>query len=149
MISPFTRISVTAALAVAALAMVPRADADTVERLAPTAVPGSLADTTLADGAFTAAQVERGDEVFTASCVECHSTSEMKGDDFMFNWEGSSVGRLYRAITRTMPESDPGGLPTPDYLAVVAYILEMNGFPAGEMELTADTELLNSLRIEH
>ncbi len=150
MSSPYTRISLTAALAIAAIAMVPRTDStavsDTVVR---EALRHAAADTTLAEGAFTEAQVTRGEEIFSTICVECHDTTELGGEDFMYNWEGSSVGRLFRTITSTMPESDPGGLPTEDYLAVISYILQLNGFPAGESELTSETELLNGLRIEH
>lgn len=148
MTSMHTRIWLATGLAAFTIAMVPPTHVSSDERGARPHLP-LAADTTLAEGAFTEAQVQRGSEVFAETCVECHSTSDMRGDDFMFNWGGSSVGRLYRTITRTMPEDDPGGLPTSDYLAVISYILELNGFPVGELELSSEAEMLNKLRIEH
>ena len=103
---------------------------------------------TLASGAYTAAQAEKGQADFRTNCAECHDASEMRGSDFMFEWEGSSVGRLFRYISRTMPDDKPGTLSEETYLAVVSYILKMNDFPAGETALTADEETLNGLTIQ-
>lgn len=108
----------------------------------------SDASVTLADGVFTAEQADRGKTVFDDTCSECHSLNELHGTDFMFAWEGSSVGRLYRMISTTMPDDDPGSLPGDSYLSVVTYILELNDFPAGSTALVADMDLLNGLRIE-
>lgn len=101
----------------------------------------------LADGVYSEAQSERGYLVFRDTCAGCHGTNEMHGTDFMFEWEGSSVGRLYRMISRTMPDDDPGSLPTRSYIDVLSYILELNDFPAGSSELTADADRLDALII--
>ncbi len=110
----------------------------------PAAAP---AGPSLADGVFSEDQAERGYLVFRDTCADCHGTSEMHGDDFMFEWEGSSVGRLYRMISRTMPDDDPGSLPRQNYIDVLTYILDLNDFPAGSSDLTADTERLDALII--
>ena len=102
----------------------------------------------LADGVYTEAQAERGYLVFRDTCAECHGENEMYGTAFMFEWEGSSLGRLYRLISRTMPDDDPGSLPTDSYVDVLSYILQLNDFPGGATELTADEERLNALTIE-
>ena len=99
-------------------------------------------------GYYTVEQAERGNEVWDEGCVECHELWEVRGEDFMFEWEGSSVGRLYRVISRTMPDDNAGSLPQEDYFAVVAYILQLNDFPAGEVALGSDIEALDSLMIE-
>lgn len=102
---------------------------------------------TLETGAYTAEQAERGSMVFTETCSECHDRVEMHGDDFLFEWGGSSVGRLYRYLSRTMPDDAPGTLGEEAYVGVTAYILSLNDYPAGPAPLTTDEALLNSLMI--
>lgn len=152
---------VTAALAATALFAAcggqPGADgvspAGDMEATAPaaeaTAEPAAASSgPSLADGVYSDAQAERGYLVFRDTCSSCHATSEMQGADFMFEWEGSSVGRLYRMISRTMPDDDPGSLPQKSYIDVVTYILQLNDVPAGTTELTVDRERLDALIIE-
>ena len=102
---------------------------------------------TAAEGFYTTAQATQGMEIFGRACADCHALREVHGSDFMFEWEGSSVGRLYRVLSRTMPDDAPGSLPEEEYLSVVAYILQLNDFPAGSQPLTADTEALNAMKI--
>lgn len=87
---------------------------------------------------FTDAQAERGRGVFRETCSECHYTSEVRGDQFMWDWGGRTVEDLYDNLVRTMPDDDPGSLPRQDYIDVVTYILRLNGFPPGTDELTPD-----------
>jgi len=115
---------------------------------APAAAAPAPAGTGLAAGVYTPDQAVLGATEFTQNCAECHSRTEFAGEDFMFNWGGSTVGRLFRVISETMPENNPGGMSDPEYLSVVAYILELNDFPAGETALPADIDVLNGLRIE-
>lgn len=102
----------------------------------------------LAAGAFTAEQAAAGGQVFTSVCAECHAEREFRGSDFFFNWEGSSVGRFFQVISETMPEDNPGGLTEDQYLAVAAYVLEMNEYPAGSTPLVNDAEYLATLSFE-
>lgn len=116
------------------------------EMEAPAAMPAG-GGASLADGVYTEAQAERGYLVWRDTCAECHGENEMYGEDFMFTWEGSSVGRLYRVISRQMPDDDPGSLPTESYVDVLSYILQLNEYPSGASELTADEDRLNALMI--
>jgi S-disulfanyl-L-cysteine oxidoreductase SoxD len=45
-----------------------------------------------------------------------------------------------------MPQDRPGSLSAEEYADVVAYILRLNGRPAGERELPADAALLARMR---
>ena len=101
----------------------------------------------LAEGAFSADQAARGAELFEQVCGECHATREFRGTDFFYAWEGSTVGRFVEVVSETMPEDDPGGLPMEQYLAVAAYVLELNDFPAGGSPLPNDSGYLGGLRI--
>lgn len=106
------------------------------------------APTSVRAGVYTAAQAERGREVFGAVCGECHSTREFRGGDFLFAWGGGSVGRFVERVMTTMPEDDPGSLETAQYIDVAAYVLSLNGYPTGAAELSADPEELDRILIE-
>jgi hypothetical protein len=55
---------------------------------------------------------------------------------------------LYEIIRGTMPLDNPGGLSDQEYIDVVAYMLQLNGVPAGRTPLPADAAALKELRIE-
>jgi hypothetical protein len=98
-----------------------------------------------AQALYTAQQAERGSARYEAICLECHTKVEFTERPFLFAWEGSSVGQLYAYISENMPEDGPGSLPQSDYLALMAYVLQMNGYPAGDAELTADMERMRAV----
>lgn len=89
-------------------------------------------------GFFTEAQALRGRTVFRSICSECHYSSEFSSDSFKFAWRRRDAGALYGYIADAMPEDAPGSLTTQQYLDVLSYILDMNGFPTGSDELGAD-----------
>ena len=64
------------------------------------------------------------------------------------NYITSSVGDLYDRIPMTMPLNNPRGLRREQYADILAYILQFNGFPAGQNDLTARSEFLNEIRFE-
>ena len=95
------------------------------------------------DGVFTDDQVERGRSAYEQHCQQCHGVDlaggvgrRLAGDAFIADWSGIGLDRLLDRIS-TMP---PGGprLDEPDQLAVLAFILDVNGFPKGEVSLSAD-----------
>jgi mono/diheme cytochrome c family protein len=116
---------------------------DPPESAAPAATP-----TSVVDGVYTQAQAARGREVFLASCLECHTTRDFRGETFFLSWAGTTVGRFVNSLVETMPEDNPGGLPVQDYLDVTAYVLELNGYPVGSGELEDRPERLAAIRIE-
>lgn len=102
-----------------------------------------------ADGAlYTRAQARRGREAFQGICAACHSPSEFQGSVFEFQWKGRSVFALFDQLRSTMPWDDPGGLEAQTYVDVIAYLLELNDFPAGDRALTTDEEALRAARID-
>jgi polar amino acid transport system substrate-binding protein len=54
---------------------------------------------------------------------------------------------LLGVISQTMPQDNPGALTTPQYAALVAFILQQNGYPAGSNEISADTPGLTDLNL--
>lgn len=100
---------------------------------------------TVWDGAFTAAQAMRGKAVFEVQCATCHSKDlsgdsapPLKGTVFIDHWREDNVNSLFTRVRTTMPRRNPGTLTPEMYLDVVAFLLEANGYPAGEAELKTD-----------
>lgn len=96
---------------------------------------------------YTEEQARRGQRAFRQVCSDCHYTSEFKGPVFTDAWARRTARDLYRELRRTMPDDNPGGLPRQTYVDVMAYILELNGYPAGSDELPPDDEILGSFRL--
>ena len=100
---------------------------------------------TVWDGVYTAEQAERGEAVYKSHCLSCHQAdfsgteeaSALSGDAFMEAWREDTVGNLYTRTRNLMPFDEPASLSDAAYVDSVAYLLQVNGFPAGSRELTA------------
>lgn len=109
---------------------------------------------TVWDGVFTAEQAARGRIVYDRSCGACHlpdmsgsdEARPLVGDRFMQDWREDTLHTLFVRIRDLMPFDEPATLSPDAYLDSVAYILEFNGFPPGDRELTPDG--LADIRIE-
>lgn len=108
------------------------------------------------DGVFTAAQAERGAETYKTSCSECHGNDlagdgfapALTGSEFMGNWNDLSVGDLFERIRVSMPPSGPSAVTPAQKADIVAHLMNMSKFPAGETELEPKTEVLKAIKIE-
>ena len=100
------------------------------------------------DGIYTAAQAERGQKQYEATCAACHETSQFTSNDFLASWGGKSVHDLYDQVKTTMPQDNPGSLKPQQYADVIAYFFKLNKFPAGQTELKGDPDALKELLIE-
>ena len=99
--------------------------------------------TSVLDGVYTHAQAERGEAVFSASCVGCHEGQdadgpELTGRAFLDRWREDKLEPLFAFIKTTMPGNAPGSLDDRAYADIIAFILEANGLPAGNSELSSD-----------
>jgi mono/diheme cytochrome c family protein len=92
------------------------------------------------DGVYTAAQADRGETLFGGSCASCHNPKDFTGKEFLDKWQGKQLFDLYDTIKATMPMDNPGSLKPEQYADTVAYLLELNTFPAGADELKGDDE---------
>lgn len=97
-------------------------------------------------GAYTEEQATAGAAVFGRECLRCHARKDMASPDFQLRWGGLSARALYERVTTTMPDDRPGTVALEDYLLVVAYLLKLNGLPAGPTALTADSASLVRVR---
>lgn len=132
------------ALLIGLMALAPRAEA---QAPAPRSTGASAgAARSVMDGVYTPAQAKRGDTVRTNACSACHGGSDWRGN-FMLGWKGRSVADLVDHLRSTMPMDAPGSLKPQEYADVVAYMLSINGIPAGQAELK-DGASLKTILIE-
>ena len=108
---------------------------------------------TVWDGVYTDAQAERGRASYQQSCAACHredlrgdsTAPSLVGESFTFLWGDMEVGELLARMQKVMPPERPGSLPAQTYIDIVAFMLQKNAFPAGNMELSADPAALHIL----
>jgi mono/diheme cytochrome c family protein len=108
------------------------------------------------NGIYSSAQAERGFKVYFSTCAQCHgpdmagvdSAPALTGGKFAATWNGVTLGDMVERIRVSMPQNDPGTLSRADVADVTAYILQQNGFPAGERELPRQTALLRTMAYE-
>lgn len=96
---------------------------------------------------YTERQARRGQQVYQRNCLECHTAAAYTGVAFRRAWAGRSPFELWDLIRTTMPQDSPGRLKPEEYADIVAYMLRLNGYQAGEVELPADAERLRQMRI--
>lgn len=107
------------------------------------AAPAVAQDTlSTLDGVYSQEQATQGKLVYDVECSLCHGPSEFGGRLFQLTWTGQPLSMLYRHISTAMPLDNPGGLDREEYVAVLAYILELNRYPVGDRELPSEMEAL-------
>ena len=125
------------------------------------AVQGALAadatpaGKTAGDGIFSTDQSKRGEAIYNANCAMCHQPDlggkepvpELAGDKFLAHWLNHNVAELFTRVSTTMPQGKPGSLTHDQYIDVIAFIIDANGFKSGTTELKADSEALTTIMI--
>lgn len=101
------------------------------------------APATVLDGVYTTAQAERGHLAYESRCIQCHEGLEADGPEltgkaFLDRWREDTLESLFTFMKTTMPGNTPGSLDDHVYTDVIAFLLEANGLPAGQRELTPD-----------
>ena len=106
-------------------------------------------------GLYTLAQVDRGRVIYAQQCTMCHpanmekngATPALVGEVFLDKWRGRPVEELFQLTLTTMPVNSPGFLTADQTADLLALIFHANGFPAGDVELSADEDVLNGITI--
>ena len=111
-------------------------------------------DRTVKDGVYTAEQATRGQVIYDEQCAFCHGEDMsggqapgLAGPDFVAFWDTAPLSELVDKIQTSMPQSSPGLLTTQESTDIVAYMLQVGEYPAGDTELSDDTETLQSIII--
>ena len=106
-------------------------------------------------GVYTTGQAERGKDNFEKSCSNCHNSDlngsvrapSLRGDRFMKNWENESANVLFVKLRDSMPATYPETVSNETKIDILAYLLQVNGFPAGKSELKLDPKELDDIQI--
>ena len=99
-------------------------------------------------GVYTAAQADRGQGLFRSRCASCHAPNRFTDDLFYTSFAGKPLWEMFDVISDSMPEDNPGSLKKEEYADVIAYLLKLNNFPAGEIELPIDKDALSAILME-
>ena len=107
------------------------------------------------DGIYTQAQAARGKPAFETSCGRCHNNElvgserapALKGDGFFSHWENDTLDKLFTKIRDTMPAGGIESVTDAGKLDILAYVLSMNGAPAGKEELSLELPALEAITI--
>ena len=97
---------------------------------------------------YTAAQADAGRAAYAQQCAGCHladysgsgDAPALAGANFRSKWGPRAANELFTNIAQTMPPTSPGALGEQGTLAVTAFLLQINGAPAGQQPLTARIE---------
>jgi hypothetical protein len=105
--------------------------------------------TTSNDGVYTKAQADGAKAQFDKLCASCHPftvAAKKKEKDvplgdqpFFESWSGRPLSEMISTIALTMPNDGSAVVTDQEAIDLVAYILQQNGFPAGDKPLTKET----------
>ena len=91
---------------------------------------------------YSQAQAERGKALALGQCAGCHGAKlegrygpPLSGPRFLSKWGGRDAAELRQYIASRMPLGRAGTLSETQTLELVAYILQANGYPAGQQAL--------------
>ncbi len=104
-------------------------------------------------GIYTDEQVVEGEAIYSSGCASCHGKdargteggSPLVGSVFQSRWQDKSIGALFEITKRTMPKSTPASLDDKSYAALVAFMLKINNYPAGNKQLASGKEELDKI----
>ncbi len=100
----------------------------------------------IADGVYTEAQAEAGEALYATHCLTCHDKKYFR--PVLKRWEGQPLAMLYLIMSTSMPESNPASLPQDEYVDILAYILSLSRYPAGDTALEHADDALNKIMVE-
>lgn len=131
-----------------------------VNRAAPAAAAAAVAAAapaaparTIASGIFSAAQAQRGQDIYRRACSACHLDT-LRGDSvspplvgpaFMNRYAGSTVHDMVSTIRGSMPQNAPDSLGDQAYVDLISYLLSTSGSPAGTRDLPIDVNELGRI----
>ncbi len=102
---------------------------------------------------YTSGQAYAGRFAFIHNCAECHGATlgghfgpALAGPHSNVPWQTPLA--VYTYMTQQMPVGNAGGLPQTQYLAIEAFIMEMNGRRAGTRPLTLAAIKADKLQLD-
>ena len=118
------------------------------------AVQAQNAEPRIWQGVYTGPQAERGKTNYNSACLRCHgdklqgnTAPALSGDHFFTAWGSEPIVSLFAKIRDTMPPNFGTSIDDQTKLDIVAYILQTNGYPSGQAELTQSGTDLSTAQI--
>ena len=107
------------------------------------------------DGVYSEAQAQHGETLYRQSCAFCHGQT-LSGTfeivpligRFMPYWSGTTLDVLMDYVNTAMPLGRTGAVSRADDADIIAYILKVNGLPAGGSALSADAAALKAITFD-
>jgi cytochrome c len=105
---------------------------------------------------YSEEQALTGHDLYNEHCASCHGAAlegqgsmPLRGATFRARWADGhhSVDDLFYIIRTLMPYGQPATLPKQEYIDIIAYILMVNGYPAGAQPLPSDPQILKRITI--
>ena len=106
---------------------------------------------------YSEEQALKGHDLYNEHCASCHGAAlegqgslPLSGATFRARWadERHSVDDLFYIIRTPMPYGQPATLSKREYIDIIAYILMVNGYPAGAQPLPSDPPILKRMTIK-
>ena len=101
---------------------------------------------TVNDQVYSKAQAKIGEKLYADHCLLCHDKKYFR--PVLKRWEGQPINVLFTVMSTSMPESNPGFLTEKEYIDILAYILSLSRYAAGDTELSYKDGTLNELTVE-
>ena len=101
---------------------------------------------TVNEGVYTKDQAKVGEGLYEAQCILCHDKKYFR--PVLKRWEGQPINVLYTVMSTSMPESNPGFLSEKEYVDILAYILSLSRYAAGDTELDYNDGALSEVMVE-
>lgn len=113
-------------------------------------------DRSVWDSVYSAPQAGRGESVYAKACARCHGATlsganeapPLSGGAFLGNWDGLALSELEARIRTTMPSDSIGTVNRTQSVTVMAYLLKVNGFPAGQADLPEAADSLKGILLK-
>ena len=106
---------------------------------------------------YSEEQAQKGHHLYNEHCASCHGAAlegqgslPLSGATFRARWadQRHSVDDLFYIIRTLMPYGQPATLSKQEYIDIIAYILMVNGYPAGAQPLPSDPPILKRMMIK-
>ena len=105
---------------------------------------------------YSEEQALKGRDLYDNHCASCHGATlegqgslPLSGATFRARWadDRHSVDDLFYIIRTLMPYGQPATLSKQEYIDIIAYVLMVNGYPAGRQPLPLDPGILKRMTI--
>jgi mono/diheme cytochrome c family protein len=104
---------------------------------------------------YSAAQAKRGAVLYQSQCAECHgadlggvaASPPLSGENFLSVYSDHSILVLFDKVQQSMPQTNPGSLTPAQTTDLLAFMLSVNKYSAGDEELPADREKLKTIQL--